>query len=432
MEPHVLHHDAEQLLSLFCENNPNLIRLHVAENVLLFDRLNKIFTSDCKMKLEDIKYQSSYGPSDLRGEIAAFLSRSFALEPAITADNVSCFAGTRCALEVSARAVFEDSTGGAPNVLMPAPYWQGFKWIYEDRFGGRIVPVPLSPKDNFALTLDGIREAYESCKPLPRALILTQPNNPLGINYAPRLLEQIYGWVLGRTKMHVFSDEIYAHCQMNGIRRSQFKSALALPIARDHPERVHVAWGFAKDFGVSGFRVGVLASRSDRLHKAVRAAPVAGFSPMTSSNTWLLHKLFASAGSRKPADELMEKLAPRLKTSFEAVNTVLDDRGIPRFQRTHAAQFVWLDLRRWLDRVPSEPLADSRLAQAHLLDLLAADPREKALHAYLCAEAGVSLLPGQTLATEEPGFFRLCFTAAPKGTVEKAARAIADALDDLK
>ncbi len=420
--------DVEQLLSLLCRRDPKITPLHVAENILLFDHLEKWFTADCAIKPEDFKYQTSFGPEALRGEIATFLNRGFAPDPVLDAGEVSLFSGTRCALEVSARVIFEDQ-GGSRGVLMPAPYWQGFKWIYEDMLGGRIYPVPLLSKDDFALTLAEIRAAYDRCEPRPRALVLTNPNNPLGINYRSQLLEEIYHWALEETEMQVFSDEIYAHCQVEAIRRSAFKSALALPIARRHPRRVHVAWGFAKDFGLSGFRIGVLASRSQQMHEAVRTTPIAEFSPMTSSNSWFLDRLFAEPEPSKPADRLMAELVPRLKASFRIVNTALDRQSIPRFTATDAALFAWLDLRRWLDKVPLA--ADRRPVYSHLLDSQVADPREERLYEYLVAEARVSLLPGQTLSTPQPGFFRMCFTAVPRPEVVAAIDRIGAALRAL-
>ena len=114
--------DAEQLLSLFRESNSDVIPLHVAENILLFDRLDGIFTTDPSLALEDIKYQSSYGELDLRTEIAAFLSRSFSLEQSpLTAEQVSCFSSTRCALESAARALFYRSRGGWARRSDPNP-----------------------------------------------------------------------------------------------------------------------------------------------------------------------------------------------------------------------------------------------------------------------------------------------------------------------
>ena len=66
MTPHFLQNDAERLLALFARSNKEIINLSVAENILLFDRLDKIFTTKCCFKVGDIEYQSSFGEEDLR------------------------------------------------------------------------------------------------------------------------------------------------------------------------------------------------------------------------------------------------------------------------------------------------------------------------------------------------------------------------------
>ena len=440
MATHFLQNDAEQLLALFARSNEDIINLSVAENILLLDRLDEIFTADCCIKRNDIKYQPSFGAAKLLGGIAAFLSRSFKLDVPLTDDQVSCFAGTRSALEVAAQALFDDPHTLGRAVLIPTPHWQGFNWIYRDRLGGRIVPVPLHSENDFALDLDAIKDAYRGAgEPKPRALVLTNPNNPLGINYEQALLKEIFEWVLAETEMHIFSDEIYAHCQMDGIDKSSFVSALALPMA-DEPEgkdRIHVFWGFAKDFGLSGFRIGVLASRNERLQTDVRKTPSAGFSPMTSSNSWFVRNFFFKEDCLKEdyeeyrgADELMKALAPLLKERFQAVTAVLEQEKIPYFQPTHAAQFVWLDLRKWLGKSCPKTQAQSRLVNLHLLASLQTHPEEEVLNECL-AGGGVSLLPGQTLSTSEPGFFRLCYTADDEHTVKEAVNRIAKVLKGL-
>ena len=153
-------HDVERLLTRFARlQEKERINLHVAENILLVDQLRKALTDDCSLAVEDLKYQSAHGPDRFNAALAAFLSRSFGLQgaAAIRGEHVSCFSGVRCALEVAARTLL----GRGRGVLMPAPYWQGFEWIYRDRLEGRILPVPLDSESGFELTLARVKGAYE-------------------------------------------------------------------------------------------------------------------------------------------------------------------------------------------------------------------------------------------------------------------------------
>jgi aspartate/methionine/tyrosine aminotransferase len=416
-------YDPEEQLSLWCQQDSDVIPLHVAENVLLFENhLKPLFERTCTTELADTKYQPNYGRDDLNGAVGAFLSKSLGWDPALTHREISSFAGTRSAVDVMGRALFEgyaDRPGGS-SVLMPSPRWHGFAWTYEARLGGSIVDIPLTAEGGFRLTLKAIQDAYGAADPKPRALVLTQPENPLGVHYDRAFLESAAQWVLEKTDMDLVSDEIYAHCVVPGASGPAFTSALALPQAVEHPDRVHVVWGFAKDFGLSGFRVGVLASRSKKLHDVVRPVTSAGFSPMTSSNAWFVRKLFHTRGV---AEGLMKEVLPReLKQSFDAASDALEEQRIPRFGGTHSAQFFWLDLRQWLDRriptvhCPNDPEEDF------------GDPREQALERYLRCGAKVSLLRGQRLAASDIGFFRLCYTAVDRGTVVQAIRRVGTAL----
>lgn len=429
---------AEQLLTRFAglqETEPT--KLHVAENILLFDQLRRALTAECRLVLEDIGYQPAHGHPDFNTALAAFLNRSFELRgtAAIRGEHVSCASGVRSALEMASHALL----GRGQNVLMPAPYWQGFEWIYGDRLGGKVVAAPLDSACGFELTLDDLKAAYDRSVPSPKALVLTHPHNPLGINYSRKLLEDILRWAVEDKEMQVISDEIYAHCQLPSLDGPPFVSALALPIALARPEKVHAVWGFSKDFGLSGFRAGALVSRSKALHDAVRRPSETAFSPLTSSNTWFLNKLFVSPPkdeSTDPAeptwaDQMMKALVPRLERSHRSVTDALDRVKLPRFQGSHAAQFVWLDLRRWLPQASSADLAAEAFQDLEGLELLGElglDPREEALYLKLIKEARVSLLPGGTLNTPEAGFFRLCYTAQTDLTVVDAVRRIAEVL----
>lgn len=438
MVQHTYTIDVEQLLSRFCERNPSVTPLHVAENFLLNERLTAYFRGRGDVGWDDYKYQASFGQEPFRRSVAEFLTRRFRIAPGLDHTHISLFSGTRCALDMATRGRLDPAATEGPQVLVPMPAWQGFRWIYEDRLGGTIEPVP-QPEGSWDLTLKAVQDAYRDGGRKAQALILTNPQNPIGTNYPPQLLQEIFEWVLRHTEMDIVSDEIYAHCQVSPIHPSSFRSALSFPIAKEFPDRVHVAWGFAKDFGVSGFRVGVLASRNKELHAATRTADLSGFSPMTSSNEWFLRRLF-TGNSPLPADRLMDELPGLLKTRFDLVRAALARWRIPFFDKANAAQFAWLDLSEWLGKPCPRPPDDEDIddkgtddkgtddertddaAPIEGFDELAAlqlDPREKQLHECMIRIARVQLLPGTTLGAPA-GYFRLCITAVDSATVLSA------------
>jgi len=152
------------------------------------------------------------------------------------------------------------------------------------------VSVPLQGPD-YPLTREALESSYHHATTTSglnvRALIVTNPHNPLGVVYSEEELLIALQWCREK-KIHLISDEIYALSLFspNGTTtitttattnstttsttttRSRFISMAALAQG-DLGPLVHVLWGFSKDFGVSGFRCGVLYTQNPWLVKAL-------------------------------------------------------------------------------------------------------------------------------------------------------------------
>ncbi|AJT69384.3 hypothetical protein T261_7787 [Streptomyces lydicus] len=412
-----------------------VLNLAVAENVLLYDSLKEKVFKDPEIGPEDIRYKRSYGTDELRQHIARLLKKT--MSPVVEADDIYATAGVSGALECLAFAL-EQGKALKPGdrVLLPAPSWQGFKWCFEQRPGLQCVfaPLPVTGDNAFQLTLKALQDAYDKAKPHPKLLVLTNPNNPLGANYSKELLESICTWALTKTEMHIISDEMYAHSQI-AKSKPGFHSAFSLDACKQHQDRVHVVWGLAKDFGLSGFRTGFVLSRSALVRKAMRGGKglkeMSWFSPLDSLKNVIVGKLFRT-GEDKDAwypEQLMRKVYPeRLTKSYEAVKKALSKAGVPFLSNNtdNAAQFFFLDLHKYLDKVPEGAGDDTWLRVFPEID-----DREEKLRAYLETEAQVQLLPGQTLFCPAPGYFRLCFTAYDQDKVVQAVDRIGAALNKL-
>jgi aspartate/methionine/tyrosine aminotransferase len=312
-----------------------------------------------------------------------------------------------------------------------------------------------------------IKESYEKVLERlgiePRALVLTNPQNPVGLNYAPELLEDTYQWVLQHTGMQIISDEIYAHSQVQG-GYPRFVSALALDISKDSEfiDRVHVAWGFAKDFGTSGFRVGTLLSRSADVHTKVREFSY--YSPLNSMSALMLKKVLTSdkvdfslsidAVNVERGLSILREYQQRLTHQHDETRRMLEEHGIPFFD-SNAAQFFWLDLQRYLGRVRAKheeyasilrdspeflhfPQSAGSFVGVNDIDLLSFPPfeddpenDEKQLNEYITNVARISLLPGTTLSSTFAGFFRMCYTGQKLPVIGEAIGRLADALSVL-
>ncbi|GAA1905118.1 pyridoxal phosphate-dependent aminotransferase [Streptantibioticus ferralitis] len=454
--------DPEQRLALYQEYHPKTVNLATAENVLLYDSLKeKVFKQLGVLPENGIRYTRAYGTDQLRQETARMLSRAFHVD--VDWRDVFGTAGVSGALECLAFALKE---GGAlksgDGVLLPAPFWQGFKWCFQQRPGLVCVPAPVSPEGDppFTLTLKNLQDAYAAQPVPPKLLVLTNPHNPLGVNYDKALLESIYSWALERDpQMHIISDEMYAHSQIAGATPS-FTSALALDAYKKpgNSDRIHVVWGFAKDFGLSGFRAGVVISRSPVVHEAMGGTSsretLSWFSPFDSLKHFVIGKLLESRGhdSEPYTATLMKEYGKTLTANFAGVRAALQEAGLPYVYREKAnpAQFFLLDLRNYLpyfnqppvdlldclrERFPEPrrfhdclPESERRRLPIVFRDI---PPAEELLRWYIAERTGVQLLPGTTLSCPEPGYFRLCFTAYARETVTKAVKLIGEALGQL-
>jgi len=135
------------------------------------------------------------------------LSSEFAFNP----DNIVIASGCNAALENTIFCLTETED----NILTPAPMYATFPFDLSSRIGVKVNIVELESKGRkltteeftnprtYYPTSDSLNLAYESCgDKKPKVLLLTNPINPLGINYPKETLEMMYNWAEGKD-MHV-------------------------------------------------------------------------------------------------------------------------------------------------------------------------------------------------------------------------------------
>jgi len=369
----------EQRVKYYLQNiAPETVDLSTAENVLLFDFYQKnVFGCESRkpMTVEDTRYATPYGSDEYRKSISELLRKSWSLKT-LNWKSLYAVSGVSAALECLAFSLFEKGD----SAIFPAPLWYGFPWSFEQRPGMKFIPFQLEAAGigNFQLTLDDIKRTWQETNPKPKVLVLTNPNNPLGINYSQSLLEEIYSWVLNETEMHIISDEIYFFSQPQSTTNNPpFVNAWALDsfqnASPDNQERVHVVWGLAKDFGLSGFKIGFILSKSPKVQCALEGLKseddstlyktMAWFSPFDSLKQYMLDPLFINSEMGKADPELAETAMKEysghdnslITTQFNATKKQLEKHNIKFFAQTGSAIFFWIDLREYLGKVPNIP-----------------------------------------------------------------------------
>jgi len=284
-------------------------------------------------------------------------------------------------------------------VLLPTPT---YAMLYNDLSslaGVEIVDVPCSPGSPLTPELLSAAEGRAAARGLRvRALLLLNPDNPLGTVREPQEVRQLLAWCDER-ELHVISDEIYALSVWEGepftstaaIRWEQCQAAAGSSSSSSSSsssflgDRTHILWGFSKDFCASGLRLGVLFSHNQQLLTALD-----NVSYFTAAPNPIQDMVGEMLGDEAWLEGFLAGNKNTLVGAAQACATALTALSIP-YVPARAGMFLWVDLSSLLPEGSSDAA------------------REEALTLSLFREARVLLTPGLACHASAPGFYRLCF-----------------------
>ena len=364
------------------DNSDGYIDLAVAENRLLFDLLEPWLTGPRTVTPGDTHYQPTAGSTEFVAELARFLSGQRGLD--VPVEQLMLFGGSSPALDAVSYAVCDPGDG----IVVPSPYFPGLDHTLGGRAGARLIPAPMT--DGFRLTAEVVEKAIVTADGPVRAVALLSPHNPLGHVYSAQTLEEV-GEVVREHGLDLISDEVYAGSVFNG----EFVSAAAIKSLP--PDRVHVVWGFSKDFGMSGLRVGVLSSGDPKVIET--AGYLARLSTVSSDTQALLRTMLADSTFLNDFERTRRQ---RLADAYAMTVAALEEQNIA-YAEAAAGLYVWIKL-------------DAAGFEA-----------EAALWQRILDTAKVSIVPGAAFHCDEPGWFRLCFSSyarAVRTGIERLGRAI--------
>ena len=369
-------------------NPEGYIGLCVAENKLVAELVAARLDAVGPVPPEVLGYDAMTGSRRFRERLGRFMGRTF-LNREFSAERISVLAGAGSVLEILFHALADPGDG----VLVPTPSYAGFWLDLELRNRLSIVPVHTRADDGFRLTPELLDRALEESERPVRALLFTNPDNPLGTVASPEHVDEVLAWAEHRG-LHVVFDEIYA---LSVFGERAFTSVAALRPSLG--ERVHIVWAFSKDFGASGLRCGVLVSENEAVNAAVDA--LAYWACCSGHTQYLLGEVVSDDAW---VDGYVESMRSLLGGAYRRVTTALDRGGI-RHVPAEAGFFVLLDLRRFLTAPTWEA--------------------EHELWSHVLEAAKVNLTPGAACHVGEPGFFRLCYAGLPTSAVEVGVERIA-------
>lgn len=143
-------------------------------------------------------------------------------------------------------------------ILVSRPFYNGFSASFACRNQVEAVGVELlSGTDSQSSALLQYEQTFLNSKIPIKAVMLANPNNPLGFCYTKETLLS-YCAFAEKHNLHLISDEIYALSVFDTPDNpsTPFVSLLSIDPAEVgcDPSRLHVIYGASKDFGANGLR----------------------------------------------------------------------------------------------------------------------------------------------------------------------------------
>ena len=137
----------------------------------------------------------------------------------------------------------------------------GFEFQFKARSSVTPIPVTTNTIEDSLTTalLPALEEAYNNATCPVKAMLMTNPSNPLAQCYPQSCIEDCIRFCQ-KKNIHYISDEVYALTSFPCPELPEpvpFVSVLSLDVAKlgGDLSRVHTIWSPSKDFGQSGTRM---------------------------------------------------------------------------------------------------------------------------------------------------------------------------------
>jgi len=184
-------------------------------------------------------YTSNLGMLELRQEISRYVEEHFSIAYR-PEDQIIVTVGVSEGLDLAFRAFCNPGD----KVMFHQPCYVSYQPSVTLVHGVGIA-VPTYAKDNFALTAEALRAAWQ---PGAKILMLNLPCNPTGGTCTREQLEKIAEFCREKDLL-VLSDEIYSELTFDGVHTS-------IATFPGMAERTIFLHGFSKAFAMTGWRIG--------------------------------------------------------------------------------------------------------------------------------------------------------------------------------
>ncbi|KAI9119185.1 hypothetical protein K1719_009860 [Acacia pycnantha] len=383
-------------------NPSGVIQMGLAENQVSFDLVEKYLDQHPEASTwgkgaspgwfrENALFQDYHGLKSFRTAMASFMQQIRGGRAKFDPERVVLTAGATAANELLTFILA--NPGDA--LLVPTPYYPGFDRDLCWRTGVKIIPIHCDSSNNFQITPKALEAAYQqavSTNTKVRAVLITNPSNPLGATIQRSVLEDILEFVT-RKNIHLVSDEIYSG---SAFSADEFVSVAEILEARNYKdaERVHIVYSLSKDLGLPGFRVGTIYSYNDKVVTTARR-----MSSFTLISSQTQHLLATMLSDEEFTENYIKTNRERLRKRYEMIIDGLTSSGIECL-KGNAGLFCWMNL---------SPLLEKPTREGEL------ELWNPILH-----EVRLNISPGSSCHCSEPGWFRVCFANMSEQTLEVA------------
>ncbi len=369
--------------------------LNMAENRHCWKMLRDQIRKNCSSR--DIPdwvagYTAVGGAPMVRQSIAHFLE-VFITKCPVDPNRLALSAGATSVIEMTAFIL------GNPGeiVVFPAPAYPVYKQDVGSLAGLRRLDLPthdslIDIQTGPHITnkmLDDIWVDIRKAGGTWSMLVLTQPDNPTGLIYSPEDLRRIAAWCIEQ-QVHLVVNEIYALSLVNvnhpELVQDYMGESTFFSFARIMEELpsdyLHYWYAFSKDFGISGFRVGMLYSFNEDLLKAYNNLALGRC--VSNHTQWILQWIIADHDFVQKYVEANQK---HLTASYLLVIRTLRKLRIP-YVPARGSLFVWADFSAYLKK--GEP--------------------EEQIWMDIYRSTGILLTPGSGFGHNYEGAFRIVHT----------------------
>ena len=248
------------------------------------------------------RYTSNQGLLELREEI----SRNLVKNQNIYYDperEILITCGVSQALDLTLRAILNPGD----EVLIIEPCYVAYKPLVIISYGKPVI-VKTYEENSYKIDFDELRKRITD---KTRAIIINYPNNPTGISFDKKELEEL-AEIANEFNLYIISDEIYDKLTYDKKHIS---------IARYIRERVIYLNGFSKAFSMTGFRIGYICCNENILKNILKIHQYSMLCAPTISQ-------YAAIEALRNEDKILSKIIPEYKARRNYVYKRLNEMGL--------------------------------------------------------------------------------------------------------